>query len=64
MEPLRPPVDRLLLDLLPKTIFAFGDFIRGDDGACRLHPQFAGNTVATCRLADAIVVRMFYLGYP
>ncbi len=50
MEPLRPVVDRLLLGMLRKTTFTYGDFIRGNDGACHLHPQLARFIVAACRV--------------
>jgi CRISPR/Cas system-associated endonuclease Cas1 len=55
MEPLRPVVDDLVLDLLRKTTFAHGDFIRGNDGACRLHPQLTRYVVTTRRVNDQTV---------
>jgi CRISPR/Cas system-associated endonuclease Cas1 len=55
MEPCRPLVDGLLLDVLRKTTFGLGDFIRRSDGACRLHPQLARFVVASCRRPDATV---------
>ena len=48
-------VDGLLLDMLRKTTFAYGDFIPGNDGACRLHPQLARYIVAACRVDDESV---------
>lgn len=41
MEPLRPLVDRLVLDLVRSRTFAPGDFHITDRGICRLHPQLA-----------------------
>lgn len=56
MEPLRPAVDGSALNLLRKTSFTYGDFVRGNEGACRLHPQLARYVVAHCQLADANVI--------
>lgn len=41
MEPLRPQVDRLVLDLVRSHVFSPSDFILMDRGVCRLHPQLA-----------------------
>ena len=41
MEPMRPQVDRLVLDLVRSHIFSPSDFILTDRGVCRLHPQLA-----------------------
>jgi CRISPR-associated endonuclease Cas1 len=41
MEPLRPQVDRLLLDLVRSHTFSPSDFILKTNGGCRLHPQLA-----------------------
>jgi CRISP-associated protein Cas1 len=41
MEPLRPRVDRLVLDLVRSHTFTPRDFVLGANGVCRLHPQLA-----------------------
>ena len=41
MEPLRPRIDRLLLDFVRSHTFTPSDFILEAEGACRLHPQLA-----------------------
>lgn len=41
MEPLRPQVDRLVLDFVQGRTFDHRDFILTDRGVCRLHPQLA-----------------------
>jgi CRISPR-associated endonuclease Cas1 len=55
MELFRPVVDGFVLNLLGKTTFSYGDFVRANDGACRLHPQLARYVVATCRVSDQAV---------
>jgi CRISPR/Cas system-associated endonuclease Cas1 len=50
MEPLRGAVDGLVLDMLARTVFHAGDFARGADGSCTLHPQLAKAIVASCRV--------------
>jgi CRISP-associated protein Cas1 len=45
MEPLRPFVDRKVLEFVQRQSFAPGDFILLDDGICRLNPQLARNVV-------------------
>ncbi len=54
MEPLRPQVDRLVLDLVLSQTFAPSDFILRDDGICRLHPQVA-RRVAQLAVTDIAV---------
>jgi CRISPR-associated endonuclease Cas1 len=67
MEPLRPRVDRWLLDFVFSHTFTPSDFILQTGGACRLHPQLA-KRVAGLVLSDAAVqetlaaTRMFLLG--
>jgi CRISPR-associated endonuclease Cas1 len=39
MELFRPAVDALVLALLARTTFAYGDAVQGRRGECRLHPQ-------------------------
>jgi CRISPR-associated endonuclease Cas1 len=41
MEPLRPQVDRLVLDFVQGRTFAPRDFVLTERGVCRLHPQLA-----------------------
>lgn len=41
MEPLRPQVDRLILDFLQGRTFDPQDFVLTERGVCRLHPQLA-----------------------
>jgi CRISP-associated protein Cas1 len=41
MEPLRPIVDRQVLDLIRSHTFAASDFVVSARGVCRLHPQLA-----------------------
>ena len=41
MEPMRPIVDRAVLDLIDSKTFAGADFVIQDDGACRLNPELA-----------------------
>jgi CRISPR-associated protein Cas1 len=41
MEPMRPVVDRAVLDLMSSTTFAGADFSIQPDGVCRLNPELA-----------------------
>jgi CRISP-associated protein Cas1 len=41
MEPMRPVVDRPVLELVATTTFAGGDFSIQPDGVCRLNPELA-----------------------
>ncbi|WP_439154896.1 CRISPR-associated endonuclease Cas1, partial [Yoonia sp.] len=41
MEPLRPIVDRAVLELVMNETFTGADFIRQTDGVCRLSPDLA-----------------------
>jgi CRISPR-associated endonuclease Cas1 len=50
MELFRPAVDALVLALLDRTTFTYGDFTCLKDGQCRLHPQLARTVVSTCRV--------------
>jgi CRISPR-associated protein Cas1 len=43
MEPLRPVVDRVVLDLVRAQTFEPADFMIRTDGVCRLNPQLAKN---------------------
>ena len=44
MEPLRPIVDRKVLEFVQQHTFAPGDFTLLQNGVCRLNPQLARNT--------------------
>jgi CRISPR-associated protein Cas1 len=50
MEPLRPVVDRGILEFAQQTVFTPADFTLASDGACRLNPQLARNVV---RIVDS-----------
>ena len=41
MEPVRPIMDRKILEFITQRIFSPDDFILNKNGVCRLHPQFA-----------------------
>ena len=41
MEPLRPGVDRAVLNLIDQETFSGADFILQADGVCRLNPELA-----------------------
>jgi len=55
MEPFRPHVDSLVLSLIARTVFTYGDFVTDSAGQCRLHPQLTRAVVAACRLPQARV---------
>ena len=46
MEPLRPVVDGVVLELLLRETLTPGDFTITKEGFCRLNPQFARKVVA------------------
>jgi CRISPR-associated protein Cas1 len=54
MEPLRPQVDRLVLDFVRSHTFAPSDFLLDKNGVCRLHPQLA-RQLAKQTLSDTVV---------
>ncbi len=54
MEPLRPQVDRLVLDFVQGRTFDARDFILTERGVCRLHPQLA-RTVAGFAVSNRAV---------
>ncbi|MGH9762568.1 MAG: CRISPR-associated endonuclease Cas1, partial [Blastocatellia bacterium] len=45
MEPLRPIIDRQVLEFVQHETFEPDDFVLLDDGVCRLNPQLARNVV-------------------
>jgi CRISPR-associated protein Cas1 len=49
MEPMRPVIDRAILELIKTTTFFGGDFAIQPDGVCRLNPELARRVV---QLAD------------
>ncbi len=54
MEPLRPKVDRRILDFVQERTFDPRDFVLTDRGICRLHPQLA-RTVAGMGVDNAML---------
>jgi CRISP-associated protein Cas1 len=47
MEPIRPVVDRAILELVKTSTFSGGDFSIQPDGVCRLNPELARRVVQT-----------------
>jgi CRISPR-associated protein Cas1 len=58
MEPMRPVVDRAVLQLINQTTFAGADFAIQTDGVCRLNPELAR------RVAQLAMERCETLPYP
>ena len=54
MEPLRPQVDRVVLNFLRSHSFRPHDFVLRPDGACRLHPQLS-RQIAELTVSDAAI---------
>ncbi len=54
MEPLRPQVDRMVLDFVQGRTFDPRDFVLTERGVCRLHPQLA-RTVAGLTVSSTAV---------
>ena len=54
MEPLRPQLDRLVLNFMWSHTFAPSDFVLGTDGVCRLHSQLA-RQVTQLAVNDSLV---------
>lgn len=57
MEPLRPQVDRIVLNLVQGRTFDSQDFILTERGVCRLHPQLA-RSVARLVVDDRTVTKV------
>jgi CRISPR-associated protein Cas1 len=55
MEPLRPLVDRLVLDFVRSQTFPPSDFVLRDDGVRRLHPQLAREAAARLARDDRVM---------
>jgi CRISPR-associated protein Cas1 len=47
MEPMRPVVDRVVLDFAQANTFSPGDVTLRDDGICRMNPQLALNVIVS-----------------
>jgi CRISPR-associated protein Cas1 len=45
MEPMRPTVDRAVLEFVQRHTFSAGDVTLRDDGVCRINPQLARHVV-------------------
>lgn len=54
MEPLRPQVDRQVLDFVQERTFYPRDFVMTERGVCRLHPQLA-RTVTGLAVSEVAV---------
>jgi CRISPR/Cas system-associated endonuclease Cas1 len=52
MEPLRPTVDRIVLDFLREHTFTPSDFELTDRGVCRLHPQMARRFIEQVKVSE------------
>src|SRR5688500_16661477 len=63
MEPLRPLVDRLVLDFVQSHTFTPSDFVLRDDGVCRLHPQLAREAAARLARDDRVMREVVDRGY-
>ncbi|MDQ3540590.1 MAG: CRISPR-associated endonuclease Cas1, partial [Chloroflexota bacterium] len=65
MEPLRPQVDRLVLDFVQERTFDPRDFTLTERGVCRLHPQLAqvvaGLAASNRRVQEAVAATMLEL---
>jgi CRISP-associated protein Cas1 len=55
MELFRPGVDALVLALVGRTTFAYGDLVMTHEGRCRLHPQLARAVATGCRVEQGRV---------
>jgi len=54
MEPLRPVVDRKLLEFVQRQTFAAADFTLLSNGVCRLNPQLARNVVREINVSEDV----------
>ena len=52
MEPLRPMVDRQILEFVQSHMFHPADFTIRADGVCRLNPEMARRVVAITSIMD------------
>jgi CRISPR-associated endonuclease Cas1 len=53
MEPLRPHVDRMVLEVTRANTFSPADFVVTTTGVCRLHPQLARRVAQVVPSADS-----------
>ena len=58
MEPMRPVVDRAVLQLINETTFTGADFVIQNDGVCRMNPELAR------RVAQLAMERCEQLSFP
>jgi CRISPR-associated endonuclease Cas1 len=58
MEPLRPVVDRLLMEFVAAERFSPGDFSISRTGLCRLHPQLARRVVQAVSRSPMLALGM------
>ena len=67
MEPLRPLVDRQILDFVQRAVFSPADFTLTERGVCRLNPQLARNVVKIAsvdsEVADVVLAFRSALGH-
>lgn len=54
MEPLRPIVDRAVLQFVQEEPLAPGDFVLLNSGVCRLNPQLARNVVRAIDISEGV----------
>lgn len=62
MEPLRPIVDRKILEFVQSRTFHAADFTLADNGNCRLNPELARNVVRTVATTNNDAVIQLKLG--
>jgi len=58
MEPLRPVVDRLLMEFVAAERFSPSDFSISRTGLCRLHPQLARRVVQAVSRSPILTIGM------
>lgn len=51
MEPMRPVIDRGVLQLISEETFTGADFVLQSDGVCRLNPELARRVVQSAHQA-------------
>jgi CRISPR-associated endonuclease Cas1 len=63
MEPLRPIVDRKVLEFVQSRTFHPADFTLADSGNCRLNPELARNVVRAVAATNNDAVIQLKLGH-
>lgn len=58
MEPMRPVVDRAVLNLIAEETFSGADFVLKSDGVCRLNPELA--RAVAVRLSNISAIQNLY----